>query len=72
MDDKIRVERKRKFHGGGSASGGGEVVYGLGIVGAAIYFIQHSLSFWGVVIGLMKAIVWPAFVVYELLRSFFG
>ena len=72
MDDETRVERKRKFHSSGSASGGGEAVYGLGIVGAAIYFIQHSLSFWGVVIGLVKAIVWPAIVVYELLRSFFG
>lgn len=52
--------------------GGGEAVYGLGLIGAAIYFIQNADSFWAGALGLLKAIVWPAYVVYELLRSFFG
>jgi hypothetical protein len=45
-------------------------VYGLGIIGAAIYFISQATSFWGYVIGFLKAMVWPAFLVYEALRHF--
>jgi hypothetical protein len=41
--------------------------YGLGLIGAAVYFIQHATTFWGGVIGLLKAMVWPAIVVYQLL-----
>jgi hypothetical protein len=39
-------------------------------VGAAIYFVSASDgSFWGVVLGLLKAIVWPAYVVFHVLLS---
>lgn len=35
-------------------------------VGAAVYFISSSDgSFWGVIFGLLQAIVWPAYVVYN-------
>lgn len=40
-------------------------VYGLGFVGAVIYFIAQSTSFWGGVLGVLKAMVWPAFLAYE-------
>jgi hypothetical protein len=43
-------------------------VYGLGFIGAAIYFIAHATTFWMGVLGFLKAIVWPAFVVYKLLE----
>ncbi|NQV00667.1 MAG: hypothetical protein HQ537_00890 [Parcubacteria group bacterium] len=43
-------------------------VYGLGLIGAAIYFIQNATSFWAGVLGILKAIVWPAFVIYKLLE----
>lgn len=43
-------------------------VYGLGLIGAAIYYIQHAASFWPGVLGFLKAIVWPAFLVYEALK----
>jgi len=49
-------------------NGCGGVAYGLGLIGAAVYYIQVATSFWGGVLGLLKAIVWPAFLVYELLR----
>jgi hypothetical protein len=36
--------------------------------GAAIYFVSISDgSFWGVILGLLQAIVWPAYVVYNVL-----
>jgi hypothetical protein len=43
-------------------------VYGLGFIGAAVYFIQHATTFGMGVLGLLKAMVWPAFVVYKALE----
>jgi len=43
-------------------------IYGLGIIGAAVYYVTIAVGFWGVVIALLKAIVWPGFLVYELLK----
>ena len=43
-------------------------LYGLGFVGAAVYFISHATSFWIGVLGFLKAIVWPAFIVYEMFK----
>ena len=43
-------------------------VYGLGLIGAAIYFISGATGFWMGVLGFLKAIVWPAFLVYEALK----
>ena len=40
-------------------------VYGLGFIGAAVYFISNATSFWMGIVGFLKAIVWPAFLVYE-------
>ena len=47
--------------------GSGSVVYGLGLIGAAIYYVQAATGFWWGVLGILKAIVWPAFLVYDLL-----
>ncbi len=44
---------------------GGEVVYVLGLIGAAVYFIGNATTFWMGVIGFLKALVWPAFLVYQ-------
>ncbi|MCD4773079.1 MAG: hypothetical protein K8R41_06815 [Bacteroidales bacterium] len=43
-------------------------VYGLGFIGAAIFFISHACTFWMGVIGFLKAIVWPAFLIYEAFK----
>ncbi len=43
-------------------------VYGLGFIGAIIYFISHATSFWMGVLGVLKAIVWPAILVYEVFK----
>ena len=43
----------------------GGAVYGLGLIGAAIFFISQATSFWVGVLGLLKAIIWPAFLIYE-------
>ena len=46
-------------------------IYGLGFIGAAIYFVTTATSFWNGVLGFLKAIVWPAFLVYEVM-SYLG
>lgn len=55
----------KQEHGSGSAS----AVYGLGFIGAAIYYISTATGFWIGVLGVLKAIVWPAFLVYEALKT---
>ncbi len=47
-------------------------VYGLGFVGAAVYFISHATSFWIGLFGILKAILWPAFLVYDAFKFFAG
>ena len=48
--------------------GGGGAIYGLGCIGAAVYYISHTIGFWNSVLGLLKAIIWPVFLVYEVLK----
>lgn len=47
---------------------GGDAVYGLGLIGAAVFYIQQASGFWPVIKAILKALVWPAFVVYDLLK----
>lgn len=49
-------------------SGPAGAVYGLGFIGAAIYFISTAAGFWNGVLGFLKALVWPVFFVYELFK----
>jgi len=50
-----------------NACGPSGAVYGLGMIGAAIYYIQHANTFWMGVLGVLKALVWPALLVYKFL-----
>lgn len=45
-----------------------EAVYGLGLIGAWVYFIGNAATFWAGVLGFLKGIVWPAFLVFELMK----
>lgn len=47
-------------------AGGGGAVYGLGFIGALIYYWMHAATFLAGVIGLLKAIVWPAFLIFKV------
>jgi len=58
-DRKIKVH----YHGGSS-----ETVYGLGLIGAWVYYISRATTFQQGVVGFFKGILWPAFLVYELLK----
>ena len=42
----------------------------MAYVGAAIYFVSRADgSFWGVILGLLQALVWPVYVVFHVLSS---
>ncbi len=56
---------QRKATGAGGVS---SAVYGLGFIGAAIYYFGHATTFWVGVLGFFKALVWPAMLVYKLLE----
>jgi len=43
--------------------------YFVAFIGAAVYYISQATGFWMGVLGLLKAVVWPAFLVYEALKT---
>ena len=55
--------RKVIYKNAGSAP-----VYGIGLVGALVYYLQHATTFVVGLVDILKAIVWPAMVVYKLLE----
>lgn len=55
-----KIQRRRSMGHG--------AIYGFGVIGAAVYFIQTSNGFWMGVLGILKAIVWPAMVIYKVLE----
>ncbi|HEV8360971.1 MAG TPA: hypothetical protein VGR28_11005 [Candidatus Thermoplasmatota archaeon] len=51
-----------------AAAGGVGAIYGLGFFGALVYYIQTATSFGDGLLGVIKALLWPGFLVYGLLR----
>ncbi len=51
-----------------NSAGPAGAIYGLGLIGAAIYYISIATSFWVGVLGFLKAVVWPVFLVYGVLK----
>jgi hypothetical protein len=47
--------------------GGVGGAYFLGMIGAAVYYLHTSYGFGSSVVALLKALVWPGFLVYHLL-----
>ena len=56
----------------GQQANGGGLVYGLGLVGALVWFWKQADGFWGHVGGVLKALVWPAYLVYDLFLHMHG
>jgi hypothetical protein len=55
--------KKVIYRGAGSAP-----VYGIGLIGALVYYLQHATTFVAVVLGILKSLVWPAMLLYKLLE----
>lgn len=62
---KKKVKMKACCSGGYHSCGG--CAYFLGFLGALIYYISAATGFWMGVLGVLKALVWPVFVVLKLL-----
>lgn len=57
-------QQTRVIHQGGTS----EALYGLGMIGAWVYYFTHAATFWIGVLGFFKGLFWPAFMVYELMK----
>lgn len=55
----------KKFQNG--ASGG--AIYAMGFLGSLIYYISTASGLWMGALGLLKSLLWPAFLVYEAMKS---
>ncbi len=58
--------RKHSHRHGGSGSGMFGGAYFMAFIGAAVYYIMQATTFWGGVLGFLKAIVWPAMLIFKL------
>lgn len=55
-------------YNGHAASGGAAGGYFLAMIGAAWYWVSQAEGFGPVIVALLKALVWPAFFVYDVLK----
>jgi hypothetical protein len=63
-DPNVHYDKKCRCKSGHSNVG---VSYGLGFVGALVYYFHGVTTFWTGVVAILKAAVWPAFLVYHLM-----
>jgi len=70
-EDGVPWWKPRRSGRNGAAAGGG-AVYGLGMIGAMVYFFRSAESGWDYALAIPKASIWPALLVYKLLKSFYG
>jgi hypothetical protein len=59
--EQTKQKKEVKIQGGSSDS-----VYGLGLIGAWVYFIGRATTTEERIKGFFKGFVWPAYLVYEL------
>lgn len=57
------VVSKNNYH----SNGGGNAIYGLGVIGALFYFLQNASGIEAVLWGIGKAVFWPAILMFKLL-----
>lgn len=52
-----------------AGAAGGGAVYGIGMVGALVYFVQAADSFGEYALAVLQTLFWPGFLVYEALKA---
>jgi hypothetical protein len=60
--EKMFTRGHRHHHHGGSSA-----IYGLSVIGALFYFLQNATTFSMVMLGIGKAFLWPALLMFKLL-----
>jgi hypothetical protein len=54
------------------AAQGGGAVYGLGVIGALVWYCRQAEEPGEYAMAVLKALVWPAFLVYRALEVLHG
>jgi hypothetical protein len=49
------------------SGGGADAVYGIGMIGAWIFYFKRATTTQERIQALFKGLVWPAFLVYDVL-----
>ena len=67
--ENVTIKNKKwgKMNKGDAPAG---IIYVLGLIGAAIYYLHNVDTIMAGVVGVLKAFAWPAFVVYKLFEYF--
>jgi hypothetical protein len=52
-----------------AAATSGGAIYGVGMFGAWVYFLQQADSFWEYLLALLQGLFWPAFMVYQVFST---
>jgi hypothetical protein len=55
---------KKKWRGQSNGMFG--FFYCVAFIGVAVYYIQQTQGFWPGVLGVLKALVWPAFFIHRV------
>ncbi len=50
-----------------SGSGGADAVYGIGLIGAWVFYFKRATTTQERIQAFFKGFAWPAFLVYDLL-----
>jgi hypothetical protein len=68
VDNDVDKKPVTKIPDRSRAQSGG-AVYGLGLIGALVWYGQRAEGARGYALAVLKAMVWPAFLVYEALSA---
>ncbi|MCQ3936774.1 MAG: hypothetical protein DPW18_06965 [Chloroflexi bacterium] len=59
-----KAQKTKVYYRGGAS----EAVYAFGLFGAWFYYLTQATSIGMAVLGILKGFIWPALLVYELLK----
>ena len=60
-------DEKHNHHGRQRNTSHANLTYFLGFIGSLVYYVQQADGFWRILVAFLKACVWPAFLVYDVL-----
>lgn len=72
IKDKDKFKKWNKNMNQPTKSNKGGAFYFLGFIGSFVYWTQAAVGFGAVVTGFLKSLVWPAYIVFNLLQNFYG
>ncbi|MBE0697070.1 MAG: hypothetical protein IH586_09115 [Anaerolineaceae bacterium] len=65
-DELEKTENADQKHQVAVQGGGSSSVYGIGMIGAWVYYFKRATTTQEKVKAFLKGLVWPAFLVYDL------